>query len=76
MLIMPRCLVLERKGVRESYSALTTTSQDITRARGQQLNTCPRDASMVDELFEQPKLSLSTGMLPKAASVEHFDCSK
>ena len=34
MLIMPRCLVLERKGVRESYSALTTTSQDITRARG------------------------------------------
>lgn len=76
MLIMPRCLVLERKGVRESYSALTTTSQDITRARGQQLNTCPRDAGVVDELFEQPKLSLSTGMLPKAASVEHFDRSK
>ena len=34
MLIMLISLVLERKGVRESYSALTTTSQDVKRARG------------------------------------------
>lgn len=71
MLIMLISLVLERKGVCESYSALTTTSQDVKRARGQQLNAGPRDAGVVDEVFERPKLSLSTAMLPKAASVEH-----
>ena len=66
---MLRCLALESKGECESYPAFTTTSCDIKRARGHQMNTCPREAGVVDKVLGLPKPSLSAAMLPKAASV-------